>query len=256
MRQVIQELRETVDQAVQQAARIAIHDPTAMNSVEARVRELEAEYPIVRSRPYMTNRSADFFFERLGKNARYPRKRYEELIAKFFLLFEKPMMAAISLCVILDSGTDPAVLLEDALREAERNGAVFSTAIRGRGKERLFERALMWAGDEISTDQTQVLAREFDQLHRHAEAFRTARWKLDELMAAVENDVIKTLENRGLVKQAESWYQDTVALALSVSEDPEFTAAALLFSALRTPDPTEQFRHARKRAEEYLAGLT
>jgi hypothetical protein len=125
-RQNDDELRKGFKEAITLMHKTDREDPTAWAEAVRAVEQLEDDHPDIRDHGIMIERLTDSFILRLrklGKPTRYGHGGYEGRIAKFVLLFDKPLLAAEGLGIMLDNFDDPTEELEDAIRIISTHGA-------------------------------------------------------------------------------------------------------------------------------------
>jgi hypothetical protein len=244
-----EELKALFKSGVTELHRMDKQDPTAWAEELRKIEEMEIQNPLLRDREVVIQQITDFYLEKLGnyrKPIRYSRDRYEELITKFVLLFEKPILASFAACDIMDSCSDPTEKLEDCIRFAEVNlGARFERVSDAEASERTFQRAKRIAASQGYPVPDESRARvQFQQMQRLAQTIKDSGVKGDKLIEQVWKDFVGKLRERGLKTRDDGWYRDAIQFIMQITEEPEQTAVALTLLSM-TEDPTTQLEQMR-----------
>jgi hypothetical protein len=202
------ELRDGFKEAIRLIHRVDRDDPTAWAETIQAIEQLEKDHPDLRDHEFMIERLTDTFvsqLRKLGKPTRYGHEGYMGRIAKFVLLFEKPLLAAQGLGIILDSVDDPTEELEDVIRMAEVNlHAKFERITGEQAREEDFQRMVQIAAEAGHHLQVFAARKEFDGMRQQAEDLRATGRKGKDLIEYVCTEFLQIIMNRRLMMRGEA----------------------------------------------------
>jgi hypothetical protein len=249
------ELKLLFRASLNELQRVQAENPTAWAEVLWEIETLELQNPEFLDCDLMIERITDLFVQKLGiygKPIRYKRNGYKERIAKFVLLFEKPLLAQMIACDILETCADPTEHLEDFVRSAEVNlCAHFDHPSEEQVEEKTF-RNVKHSAQSMATEYEEKTRVDVQNLQNLALSLRDSGLRGNRLVERVCDEVTTRLRQRGLMVRDESWYRETIQFIMQLTKEPEQAAIGLVYLT-HAPDPTAELEKTRAYASRYFA---
>jgi hypothetical protein len=163
-------------------------------------------------------------------------------------------MVSISLAV--ENVDDPTRLLEKQIQFAEATmGARFSkVSAEETRNEQLRSGLELMREQDAGVDET-VFKAEFERLSEESERLRERKLSLDQLVEFTTEEFRGLLSSRNIEHDSTAGDKEAIDYILSICENPEFTAIALVNSARTSPDPVRDLKETQGAAVEAVRSM-